>query len=111
MHSCSSVSTKSFLLRNFSSGSESLEIKQEPSNRESGRVRDLGAVPDGAVARSSLVLTEPGAKGHSGTPLDLAAGQATPEEALVVLEEEGVEVGGRVDVLPFRGCNHQNITC
>ena len=48
---------------------------------------------------------------HPGRPLDLTADKCTPEELLVELDEEGVEVGGRGDRLPFVGHERQRLGC
>lgn len=58
-------------------------------------------LPNSAKPLSRAVSADAGALGHPWGPLDLAAEQPVPEKLLVEAEEEGVQVGGGVDGLPF----------
>jgi len=57
----------------------------------------------GAESLSREVSADASTLVHPGGPLDLAHEQLAPEEGLIELEEQGVEVGGGVDGLPLLG--------
>ena len=59
--------------------------------------------PDGAEPLSGRIPADTSAGVHPGRPAHLAHHQLPPEESLVELLEESVEVRGGVDGLPLRG--------
>ena len=58
---------------------------------------------DGAESLSREISTNARTLVHPGGPLDLAHEQLAPEEGLIKLEEQGVEIGGGVNGLPLLG--------